>query len=156
MPGAIDYSKINIIPDQDTMEWWEGTKRRKLLVRQCKNCGHKWFPPFPACAKCTSMDLTWFETSGKGVLHSYVVVTQPILAAFVNSVPYVVGLVELDDCHEPDGRLTRIAGVMMEDEADVAIGLPCEVVFEQTADPNFIMPRWKISGTAQNTWKFNE
>ncbi len=51
MPGPIDYSKINIIPDQDTMEWWEGTRRHKLLVRQCKNCGHKWFPPFPACSK---------------------------------------------------------------------------------------------------------
>ncbi len=156
MPGTIDYSKINIIPDQDTAEWWEGTKQHKLLVRQCKSCGHKWFPPFPACAKCTSMDLTWFETKGKGVLHSYVVVTQPILAAFVPAVPYVVGLVELDDCHEADGTLTRVAGVMMDDEAGVAIGLPVEVVFEPTADPNFVMPRWKIRGTAQNTWKFNE
>ena len=83
MPGQIDYSKIQIIPDPDTVEWWAGTKQHKFLVRQCKSCGHKWFPPFPACAKCTSMDLTWFETSGKGVIHSYVVVTQPILAAFV-------------------------------------------------------------------------
>ncbi len=102
------------------------------------------------------MDLTWFESSGKGVLHSYVVVTQPILAAFVSAVPYVVGLVELDDCHEPDGSLTRIAGVMMDDEENVAIGLPVEVVFEQTADPNFVMPRFKVCGKAENTWKFNE
>jgi uncharacterized OB-fold protein len=156
MPGKIDYSKINIIPDEDTSEWWEGTKRGKLLIRQCKNCGHKWFPPFPACSKCTSMDLTWCETSGKGVMHSYVVVTQPILAAFVEAVPYVVGLIELEDCHEPDGTLTRVAGVMMNDENEVAIGLPAEVVFEPTADPNFVMPRWRISGKAENTWRFNE
>jgi len=156
MPGPIDYSKINIIPDQDTAEWWEGTKRHKLLVRQCKQCGHKFFPPFPACSKCTSMDLTWFETAGKGVLHSYVVITQPILAAFVGTVPYVVGLVELNDCHEPDGALTRIAGVMMDDEANVAIGLPCEVVFEPTVDPNMTMFRWKVCGTAEKTWKFKE
>jgi hypothetical protein len=45
---------------------------------------------------------------------------------------------------------------MVDDEADVAIGLPAEVVFEPTSDPNFVMPRWKISGTAQNTWKFKE
>jgi len=90
------------------------------------------------------------------VIHSYVVVTQPILAAFVPAVPYVVGLIELDDCHEADGSLTRVAGVMMDDEDKMAIGLPAEVVFEPTADPNFVMPRWKISGTAQNTWKFNE
>ena len=100
MPGPIDYSKITIVPDFDTAEWWMGTKQHKYLVRQCKTCGHKWFPPFPACGKCTSMDLTWFETAGKGVLHSYVVVTQPILGAFIETVPYVVGLVELHDCHE--------------------------------------------------------
>ena len=77
MPGSIDYSKITITPDFDTAEWWMGTKDHKYLVRQCKDCGHKWFPPFPACSKCNSMDLGWFETAGTGVLHSYIVVTQP-------------------------------------------------------------------------------
>src|SRR5215475_9883212 len=130
MPGPIDYSKIVIVPDFDTAEWWMGTKQRKYLVRQCKTCGHKWFPPFPACSKCTSMDLTWFETAGKGVLHSYVVVTQPILSAFI----------------EADGALVRVAGVMMNDEAEVAMGLPVAVEFEATKDSNIVIPRWKISG----------
>ena len=84
MPPQIDYSKIQIVPDPDTVEWWEGTKRHKFLVRQCKACGHKWFPPiFPACAKCASMDVGWFETAGKGTIYSYVVVVQPIVGAFI-------------------------------------------------------------------------
>ncbi|MGE0826663.1 MAG: Zn-ribbon domain-containing OB-fold protein [Candidatus Binatia bacterium] len=156
MPGQIDYSKIVIVPDFDTSEWWQGTKQHKYLVRQCKTCGHKWFPPFPACSKCTSMELTWFETAGKGIIHSYIVVTQPILSAFVDAVPYVVGLIELDDCHETDGSLVRVAGTMMDNEAAVAIGLPVEVVFQETKDPNIVIPRWKISGPAENTWKFSE
>jgi uncharacterized OB-fold protein len=102
------------------------------------------------------MDLDWFETAGKGVLHSYVVITQPILGAFVEAVPYVVGLVELSDCHEADGSLVRVAGVMLNDEAEVAIGLPVQVEFEETTDPNIVIPRWKISGTAEQTWKFTE
>jgi uncharacterized OB-fold protein len=102
------------------------------------------------------MDLTWFETAGKGVLHSYIVVTQPILSAFIETVPYVVGLIELDDCHETDGSLVRVAGVLMDDEDAVAIGLPVEVVFEETKEPNIVIPRWKICGTAENTWKFTE
>src|ERR1700674_1800220 len=66
MPGPIDYTKLRILPDFDTAEWWAGTKQHKYLVRQCKACGHKWFPPiFPACAKCASMDVGWFETRGK-------------------------------------------------------------------------------------------
>ncbi len=156
MPGSIDYSKITIMPDFDTVEWWMGTKEHKYLVRQCKDCEHKWFPPFPACNKCNSMDLGWFETAGTGVLHSYIVVTQPILGAFVEAVPYVVGLIELDDCHEADGSLVRVGGVMLDDEEDVAIGLPVTVEFEQTNEANIVVPRWKISGTAENTWKFSE
>jgi uncharacterized protein len=156
MPGPIDYSKITIVPDFDTADWWKGAKEHKYLVRQCKTCGHKWFPPFPACSRCTSMDLTWFETAGTGLLHSYVVVTQPILGAFVNSVPYVVGLIELDGCREADGSLVRVAGVLMDDEEHAAIGLPMQVGFEETSNPNIVIPRWKISGTAQATWKFSE
>src|SRR5271155_4837553 len=88
MSKTIDYSKLRIIPDFDTREWWDGARAHKYLVRRCNRCGHKWFPPtFPACSKCTSMDLGWFETAGKGVIHSYVEVVQPIVGAFVGTVP---------------------------------------------------------------------
>jgi len=154
---TIDYTKIRILPDSDTHEWWAATRQHKYLVRKCNKCGHKWFPPnLPACSKCTSMDIDWFETAGKGVIHSYVVVTQPIVGAFIGAVPYVVAIIELDDCKEEDGSVTRVAGVMMEDEAEVAIGLPAAVVFEETNDPKIVMPRWRISGTAPNTWRFTE
>lgn len=156
MPGPIDYSRLRILPDFDTSEWWAATKEHRYLVRQCNKCRHKWFPPtIPACAKCASMDLGWFATAGKGVLYSYVVVVQPILGAFINTAPYVVGIIELDDCREPDGRV-RVAGVLMNDEAEAAIGLPCAVVYEATNDPKIVVPRWKISGNATNTWHFNE
>jgi uncharacterized OB-fold protein len=101
-----------------------------------------------------SMDVGWFETAGKGVIHSYVVVVQPIVGAFVGAVPYVVAVIELDDCKEGDGTVTRVAGVMTNDETEVAIGLPCTVLFEETTDATIVMPRWRISGTAENTWKF--
>jgi uncharacterized OB-fold protein len=102
------------------------------------------------------MELGWFESKGTGILHSYVVVTQPIVGAFIGTVPYVVAIVELDDCKEADGTVTRVAGVLTNDESEVAIGLPCTVLYEETNDPKIVMPRWRISGGAQNTWKFNE
>ena len=157
MPVTIDYSKLRILPDPDTHEWWAATRKHKYLVRKCNRCGHKWFPPnLPACSKCTSMDIDWFETAGKGVIHSYVVVTQPIVGAFIGAVPYVVAVIELDDCKEEDGTVTRVAGVMTNDEAEVAIGLPCSVLFEETNDPKIVMPRWRVSGTAEKTWRFAE
>jgi uncharacterized OB-fold protein len=157
MPVTIDYSKLRILSDPDTREWWDATKQHKYLVRQCDRCGHKWFPPnIPACSKCMSMDIGWFETAGKGVIHSYVVVVQPIVGAFVETVPYVVAVIELDDCKEADGAVTRVAGVMTNEEAEVGIGLPVEVLYEETADPKIVMPRWKVSGTAANVWRFDE
>ena len=157
MPVTIDYSKLRILPDPDTREWWDATRQHKYLVPMCNQCGHKWFPPnIPACSRCMSMDTGWFETAGKGVIHSYVVVTQPIVGAFVESVPYVVAVIELDDCKEADGTVTRVAGVLTNDEAEAAIGLPVEVLFEATTDPKIVMPRWRISGNAENTWKFSE
>jgi uncharacterized protein len=157
MPGPIDYTKLRIVPDFDSREWWEATRQNKYLVRQCKRCGHKWFPPnIPACSKCASMEIGWFETAGQGVLHSYVVVVQPIVGAFISAVPYVVGIIELDDCKEADGAVTRVAGVLANDEPEVAIGLPCQVFFEETADSKIVMPRWRISGSASGTWRFEE
>jgi len=157
MPGPIDYSKLRIIPDFDTREWWEATRQHKYLVRRCNQCEHKWFPPtFPACGKCASMDIGWFETAGKGILYSYVVVVQPIVGAFVGAVPYIVAIIELDNCKEADGTVTRVAGVLTNDESEVAIGLPCEVLYEETNDSKIVMPRWCISGSAEHTWKFKE
>ena len=83
-------------------------------------------------------------------------VVQPIVGAFVGTVPYVVAIIELDDCKEADGTVTRVAGVMTNEEAEVAIGLPCEVLYEETADPKIVMPRWKINGSAANVWRFDE
>jgi uncharacterized protein len=157
MPGPIDYTKLRILPDFDTVEWWAGTKQHKYLVRQCKACGHKWFPPtFPACAKCASMDIGWFETGGRGTIYSYVVVVQPIVGAFIGAVPYVVAIIELDDCKEAGGSVTRVAGVMLNEESEVAVGLPCEVVYEETNDSKIVMPRWKVNGTASDVWRFTE
>jgi hypothetical protein len=44
----------------------------------------------------------------------------------------------------------------MNDEPETDIGLPCEVVYEEANDPKIVVPRWKSSGTAANTWHFNE
>ncbi len=70
--------------------------------------------------------------------------------------PYVVAVFDLNDCREEGGGVTRVAGVMTNDESEVAIGLPCTVLFEETTDPKIVMPRWRISGSAANTWKFTE
>lgn len=45
---------------------------------------------------------------------------------------------------------------MLDDDDDPAIGLAVKVELEETNEPNIVVPRWKINGTAENTWKFSE
>ena len=62
--------------------------------------------------------------------------------------------IDLPDAANQDGYAVRVAGVLRDDEGAVAIGLPVRVDWEETPDPDIVIPFWKISGTAENTWKF--
>jgi len=154
-PGPIDYAKIPIMPDTDTAEWWEATKQKKFLLRSCNDCGHKWFPQIPGCPKCSSLNIGWTETSGKGFVYTYNVIMQPILAHFVGVVPYSVAIVELEDGTNTDGSKTRIAGVVVDDTDDVAIGLPTELAWDDHPNQDYKIPRIKLSAkTAPGMWQF--
>jgi hypothetical protein len=61
--------------------------------------------------------------------------------------------------HQPtraDGSVTRVAGVLTDDHSKAAIGLPCEVLYEPTADPRIVMPRWKITASSAKGWSFDD
>jgi len=66
-------------------------------------------PPLERCRECGNP--TAFEdVAGTGVIYSFIVQRQPLVAGYVDQVPYVVALVELDE--QPGLRLpTRILGV---------------------------------------------
>ena len=153
-PGPIDYARLAIQPDPDMVDWWDATKDKRFLLRQCNDCGNKWFPPLPACSMCTSMNVGWFESNGKGFVYTYNVITQPILAHFVGVVPYSVCIVELEDGTNTDGSKTRIAGVLVDDAEDAAIGLPTELAWDDHPSQDYKIPRIKLTAkTAPGMWK---
>ena len=55
MPGAIDYSLIDVQPDPDSAEWWQGTSEHRLLVRSCRDCEYRWRPQRP-CGAAKKLD----------------------------------------------------------------------------------------------------
>src|SRR5690606_39511824 len=65
-------------------------------------------PPLERCRECGNP--TAFEdVAGTGVIYSFIVQRQPLVAGYVDQVPYVVALVELDE--QPGLRLpTRMLG----------------------------------------------
>ena len=114
--------------NEDTQEYWEACKRGELCLQKCAGCAHVRFPPAGVCPRCLSEDFTWAKMSGRGKIHTWIVVHRPQHPAFYEDVPYNVAIVELDE----GPRLhSRIVGGANE---SLAIGLPVEVVFEKKND----------------------
>jgi len=157
MPPKIDWSKLSFQPDYDAQEWWDATKESKLLVRSCTKCANKWWPPnVIGCANCGNFqDTGWVESKGSGVVHSFIVVHQPILAAFMETVPYIPAIIELDDVENIDGNKVRLQGVLDEDDTEVGINARVEMYFEHASEDGKQVPRWKLSAQQpDNVWKF--
>ncbi len=79
-----------------TRPFWQGLREGELRTTRCLACGHHMFPPRFLCSRCWSEDVEWVRLRGTGLLRSYT----EIWAAprsFAADVPYVFGLVDLDE-----------------------------------------------------------
>lgn len=77
----------------------------------------------------------------------------PILAQFIQAVPYAVAIVELDDARNTGGSPTRIGGAVVDAADDVASGLPTEIASDDHPSQPFEVRRIKLSEkTAPGLW----
>lgn len=103
--------------------FWEGTSRHELLIYKCGACGRYSHPPRPVCRFCLSDDLGPAGVSGDGDLYSFTVAIHPFDPAFVDSVPYVIAVVELAE----QRGLLLLSNLISCPEPRV--GMPVEVEF---------------------------
>lgn len=72
-------------------------KEGKLLTTKCKKCGKKHMPPRFKCP-CGGTELDWVEVKPEGTLYSWSIVHfAPEEIARKTNVPYVAGIIELED-----------------------------------------------------------
>lgn len=79
-----------------TTPFWDGLRASVFRTTKCRSCSHMTFPPKPVCPQCWSKDVDWVELTGRGVLRSYTEVCAAP-AVFADEVPYLLGLVDLDE-----------------------------------------------------------
>lgn len=106
----------------DNRFFWEGVAAGKLLIQCCAGCRRLQHPPSPMCPSCHGFEMTAIESTGRGTIHSFVVVHHPPVPPF--AYPNVIVLVDLA---EGTRLLSRLVGV---DPDAVTIGMPVEVAFE--------------------------
>lgn len=114
----IEWAKPLPHPTALSQPFWDGTKQREIWLQRCGACEAYRFPPLVLCRNCLSEDHQWVPTSGTGTIYSYVIQHRPATPAFIDDLPYVVAIVELD---EGPLMLTNIVGCPFE---DLDVGMP--------------------------------
>ena len=116
------------LPDPDwppTREFWAAAARGELAVPRCDACGRYVWYPDGTCRFCGSHASTWTRLGGRGRLFSWSVVRRAFIPQVAADVPYVAGLVTIDE--DPAVRIvTRIVDC---DPERLRIDMPVRVVF---------------------------
>ncbi|MDH6293397.1 Zn-ribbon domain-containing OB-fold protein [Rhodococcus opacus] len=98
--------------------YFEGIEQGELRAQRCTACGNAQLHPRRRCAECGSKELTYFTTNGQGTLYTFATIYRSAPSAFIDQVPYTLGVVTLED----DVRmLTRIVGA---EDADLHCDMP--------------------------------
>jgi hypothetical protein len=116
------------LPDTDwepTRPFWAAAARGVLAVTRCDLCARYVWYPDGRCRHCGGDRLTWTAVSGRGKLFSWSVVHRAFIPQLADLVPFVTGLVEIDE--DPAVRIvTRIVDCAPE---TLAVDMPVRVVF---------------------------
>lgn len=83
------------VPDEVTQPWWDATRDCRLLLQKCDRCEHIQHYPRAMCVMCSSFDVSWVPSQGRGIVDSFTVVHRaphPDLET-----PYVIARIRLDE-----------------------------------------------------------
>jgi len=129
-----------IVPKADalTEPYWQGAKDGKLLLQNCRSCGHIWHPPTPICPSCQAKNYEWRPASGRGTVHSFTIVHHAAHIAMAKRVPYLVALVTLEE----GPRV--VSGIMNRAEEAVQIGMSVTLTFEEIS-PGIVLPQFEAA-----------
>ncbi len=119
---------------RDTQFFWDGLKEHTLLVQRCAECQTLRHPPRPMCPHCNSVAWKPIESTGRGVVYSFVMPRHPMFPGFDS--PYIVALVELEEGLRLVSNLCDVA------DRDVTIGMPVEVFYEHF-DGDLVLPQFR-------------
>lgn len=128
------------LPDGESAPYWAAAKAHRFELQHCATCGRYLFPPRALCPTCLVAP-AWSQVSGRGTVYTFTIMRDSFMKGFTP--PYVVAEVELEE--QPGLRL--VANIVDCDVADVHIGQPVEVTFEDRSE-TVTVPQFRPRRTA--------
>ena len=126
------------LADATTLPWWQAAAEHRLVVQRCAACGHTRLPPAPICPECRSAEASWQQVTGRGEVYTFTIVHRPIAAN--QPLPTLIAVIAL----EGSGGLRLISNLVGVAPADVQIGMPVELVWEDMS-ADLAIPRFRPS-----------
>jgi uncharacterized OB-fold protein len=124
----IVYEKPLPIIDPESRPYWSALSEHRLMLKYCTSCHKFHFYPRELCPYCHSDVLEWRQSTGDGTIYSFTIARRPAGTAFAAEVPYVIGVIELDD----GPRMT--ATVVTGDVEAVEIGQRVSIMFDDVTE----------------------
>ncbi|WP_216829864.1 Zn-ribbon domain-containing OB-fold protein [Alkalihalobacterium elongatum] len=125
----VDHSGKNLPrPTIETEKYWQGCRKHELLIQKCTECDHYQFYPRIMCTRCSSNQVEWERTSGKGIVISFTIIRRPISKAYKAETPYVVALIKLEE------GPVMMSNIIHCDLEAVKVGMGVEVEFEDWSE----------------------
>lgn len=121
---------VHVLPriGEHDEHFWTSGRDGVLEILHCQSCGFWIHPGRPRCPECLSTDVEPEPVSGNGTVYTYTVNEKEWNPTLEH--PYVIGHVELEEQEN-----LRVTSKICEcDPADVSIGMPVAVFFEQRED----------------------
>lgn len=122
-------------PDVDSQGFWDATANGQLAICRCQSCGLWLQPPLERCRACAG-ETAFEQVAGTGEIYTFIVVRQPSVPGYLEDLPYVVAVIELDE--QKGLRLpSRLSGVAPE---EVAIGMRVRAELVPLAGGEYTVP----------------
>ena len=131
------YEKPLPQTNADNKAFWDGCKEHQLRFEKCRDCQHIRWPPSVICPLCYSRDTELIVASGKGKIHTFTVYHQAFHKSFMNDLPYITAIIELD---EGPRLLSNIVDCSPD---EVTCEMPVEVVWDDITS-EFTLPKFKV------------
>lgn len=113
------FKHASPVRDADNAPFFEAALEGRLLIKRCDVCEEAFFQPRDLCPFCLSAS-SWTEASGAGSIYSYTAVA-------ARDGNYVLALVTLAE------GPTIMTNIVTDDPGVIAVGVPVEVQFVDTA-----------------------
>lgn len=114
--------------DDENRFFWTSGADGKLRFLHCDACDYYIHPPMPVCPKCLSDGVAPKAVSGRASVRSVTINHQPFVPGVAT--PFAIAVVNIAE--QDDVNLTT--NILEAAPADVAIGMPVQVTFEQRGD----------------------